>query len=106
MKDFKSDIIHCLEQKDWNKAMKRLKEWEADGSHNEPDFYFFQGSFGWRFPLCLAKREFARPEARFFHEQEDQALARFRFLLHLLFEDRPRSLVPFRCAAFFLITDL
>ncbi|MCY7969591.1 glycosyltransferase family 1 protein [Bacillus haynesii] len=44
MKDFKSDIIQCLEQKDWNKAMKRLKEWEADGSHNEPDFYFLQAS--------------------------------------------------------------
>lgn len=45
MKDFKSDIIHCLEQKDWNKAMKRLKEWEADGSHNEPDFIFFKPLF-------------------------------------------------------------
>lgn len=45
MKDFKSDIIHCLEQKEWNKAMKRLKEWEAQGSHNDPDFYFFKPLF-------------------------------------------------------------
>ncbi len=44
MKDFKSDIIYCLEQKEWNKAMKRLKEWEAEGLHNEPDFYFLQAS--------------------------------------------------------------